>query len=121
MNRKKNRSRVVIGNAAVDSRETLSQALDFSKKPKRTKNKFLNVAVDLYPTALVISWAVAGVGFGEVTYFIKKGKIQLDSEGMSNLFVKELQSEVIKRYKNKKLTIKIADNLLEKFFEGLNN
>jgi hypothetical protein len=106
--------RVGIANLAV-TKNNLAKALDFSKKPSK-KYRFLDVAIGIYPGALVLSWAVEGVGFGEVTYYLNKGKLGLDSEGMSDEFVMALQQEVLKKQKTKKLKIQYSDNLLESFF-----
>ena len=103
--------RVVIGNSAVTA-ENLNQALDFFKKKKAGVYKFLKVTVVIYPGALVLAWAVKNLGFGEVTYYLNQGKIQVDAEGMNDKFVQALHREVIKQHRKKQLEIHYAEDLL---------
>ena len=112
--------RVAIGNPAV-TEENLGKALSFltkkSKNKKSNKYKFLSVNLGVYPGAIVMHWAVEGTGFGEVAYHFRDGKVAIDTEGMSDDFVSQLQAEVLKQYKNQSLKITLSDNLLEKFLD----
>lgn len=99
--------RVVIGNEAINS-DNIADVMSFlnpnNKKPK--KYKFLGLACSVYAGAVVISWACKGIGFGELTFYIRKGKLGMDSEGMSNEFTIAAMQEVIKREKKGTLTVK---------------
>lgn len=122
--KKVKKPKVVIGNPAI-SPENISQALDFlnpkkrSSKSENKKYKFLDVVLGVYPGALVISWAVKSVGFGELSFYLSEGKIKMDSEGMSQEFVSAAIKEVLKKHKKKTLKINLGDKLLERAFERL--
>jgi hypothetical protein len=109
--------RVSIANRAVSSKN-IGPALDFSRRRNNEKKyKFLDVAMSVWPGAVVIDWAVEGLGFGQLTYSISGGKLSVDDECMSDKFVKQLQAEVIARHKRKKLKIHVADDIIEKMFD----
>lgn len=99
--------RVVIGNEAVNN-DNAAEAMSFlnpkSKKPKGYK--FVGLECSVYAGAVVISWACKGIGFGELTFYIRDGKLGMDEEGMSEEFVIAAMTEVVKREKSGKLKVK---------------
>lgn len=118
---KKKTPKVVIGNPAVTA-ENIKEALNFkAKKPK--KYKFLQVVLSFYPGAVVISWSAKAVGFGELTFHLSDGRLSIDTEGMSQQFVDELLTEVLKQHKKGSLKVTQGDNLiprmLERFYQEL--
>lgn len=104
--------RVVIGNEAVNE-SNITEAMDFlnpkSKKPKGYK--FVGLACSVYSGAVVLSWACKGIGFGEVTFYIRDGKLGIDTEAMSDEFVIALMTEAVKREKKGTLTVKVESPL----------
>lgn len=114
--------RVAIGNPAV-TEDNLSKALSFltkkTKKKKSNKYNFLSVNLGVYPGAIVMHWAVEDLGFGEVAYHFREGKVEIDTEGMSDNFVTQLQNEVLKHYKAKTLKVTLSEDLLGRFFERI--
>jgi hypothetical protein len=100
--------RVVIGNEAVNQ-DNLSEAMDFLNPKKQAPKgyKFVGLACSVYSGAVVLSWACKGIGFGEVTFYLRDGKLNLDNEGMSDEFVVALMTEAVKREKKGNLTVKV--------------
>lgn len=117
--------RVVIGNEAINQ-ENISEALDFlkpnSKKPKGYK--FVGLACSVYAGAIVFSWACKGIGFGELTFYLQNGKLNLDTESMSDEFVVALMTEAVKREKKGTLEVKVQAPLarvLDRLWTELGN
>ena len=113
--KKLKRPRVVIGNPAVNNKTSFKSL--FGKKPKGAY-KFINVQASLGWRSLIIHWAVKGIGFGEVTYYIDdKGQLNVDTEGVSPEFCQQLVAEFLKRVKQGKIKLDITS--LPKFMETL--
>lgn len=50
---------------------------------------------------MVVEWGCEGIGFGELTMcFDEKGEVTMDTEGMSNEFVKALLNYVVDQSKS---------------------
>lgn len=100
--------RVVIGNEAVNNDNVVAAMSFLNSKSKKPKSyKFVGLECSVYAGAVVISWACKGIGFGELTFYIREGKLGLDSEGMSEQFSIAAMQEVIKREKKGTLTVKM--------------
>ena len=70
----------------------------FGKQPK-TGYTFNCIQVSPYQNekfaGINIAWSAKGVGFGEVNFSIKEGKIEMDTECMSNEFIIALLAQAI--------------------------
>ena len=70
----------------------------FGKSPKKGY-EFTSIKVEPWHNedfgGIVISWSARGIGFGEVTFSFKNGKIEMDTECMSNEFVLALLAHSI--------------------------
>ncbi len=43
----------------------------------------------------VLSWQMKGIGFGQLTFYEKDGKLHCDSERMSKKFIKHILSNMV--------------------------
>ena len=56
--------------------------------------EYLDDEVTLYEP-IVINWSVKKVGFGEIRFWEKDGKIICDNEGMSKEFIKKILNSLV--------------------------
>lgn len=114
-------SKLKIGNLAVN-KKNIKDAMPKINKRFPKKFKVLSVVCSLYFKAIVFSWSVKDVGFGEIAYYLdEKGNLKLDDENLSPDLLKAIQTEIIKQFKKNTLQINMKPEALESFFQLTNN
>jgi hypothetical protein len=63
------------------------------KNPKNISWNLTNVG--FFPEDFVVTWGTESAGFGNITFYKKKGKIHCESEAMSKEFVKEVLAKLV--------------------------
>ncbi len=61
-------------------------------------NRFEIKYVETYDEeAIVFQWGIEGIGFGEIGFHYKDGKLKCDNEGMSKEFIKTILCDFVDR------------------------
>lgn len=72
--------------------------LPHNNTPSGKKYDFLEAKISLNLRGFIISWVAKGMGFGHVSFDVgPEGQVHIDTEYMSDLFVKELMEYAISK------------------------